>query len=218
VLRDFAEGQAAPGVRSAFETALADLEAIGARVVDVPPPPELHRLHELHRIRLAEAEFVHRPWFPSQAHRYGADVRANLEAGAGLTALQYLEAVALRRRVTDSFRPVFEEVDVLATPTVPFVATPIGQDWVELDGEREPLLPALLRCGTLASWIGSPALSVPCGFVDGLPVGLQLIGRPWEESLLLDLGRRYEAIHEWPRRLPPDERPATGSAGSGDDR
>jgi hypothetical protein len=112
---------------------------------------------------------VHRSWFPSQADRYGADVRANLEAGAGLTSLQYLEAVALRRRITDTFTTVFDEVDVLATPTVPFVATPIGQDWVELDGEREPLLPALLRCGTLASCIGSPALSVPSASWTGCP-------------------------------------------------
>jgi aspartyl-tRNA(Asn)/glutamyl-tRNA(Gln) amidotransferase subunit A len=203
VLRDFAVGRAAPGVRSAFATALADLEALGAHVVDVPPPPELERLQELHRIRLAEAEFVHRSWFPSQADRYGPDVRANLEAGAGLTSLQYLEAVELRRRITDTFRTVFQDVDVLATPTAPFVATPVGQDWVVLDGEREPLLPALLRCGTLASWIGSPALSLPCGFADGLPVGLQLIGRPWQEEFLLELGRRYERIHDWPLHLPP---------------
>jgi aspartyl-tRNA(Asn)/glutamyl-tRNA(Gln) amidotransferase subunit A len=205
VLRDFAVGRAAPGIRSAFETALADLEELGAHVVDVPPPPEFERFHEWHRVRLAEAELVHRRWFPSQADRYGADVRANLEAGAGLTALEYLEALHLRRRLTARFRTVFEAVDVLATPTVPFVATPVGQEWVELDGEREPLMPALLRCGTLASCIGSPALSLPCGFLDGLPVGLQLIGRPWDEAFLLDLGRRYESVHEWPSRLPPPQ-------------
>jgi Asp-tRNA(Asn)/Glu-tRNA(Gln) amidotransferase A subunit family amidase len=88
----------------------------------------------------------------------------------------------------------------------------------ELDGEREPLLPALLRCGTLASCVGSPALSVPCGFVDGLPVGLQLIGRRWDEAFLLELGRRYESVHEWPLRLPPDVQRVAGSAGCWDDR
>ena len=203
VMWDFAVGQAAPGVRAAFETALADLEQLGVHLVDVPAPPEFDRFQEWHRVRLAEAEMVHRPWFPSLADRYGDDVRANLQAGSGLTALQYLEAVDLRRRITARFMSVFEEVDALATPTAPFVATPIGQDWVDLDGTRTPLLPALLRCGTLASCIGAPALTVPCGFVDGLPAGLQLIGRPFEEGLLLDLGRGYEAMHDWALRVPP---------------
>ncbi|MCW2742856.1 MAG: aspartyl/glutamyl-tRNA amidotransferase subunit [Blastococcus sp.] len=71
---------------------------------------------------------------------------------------------------------------------------------------------------TLASCVGSPALSVPCGFVDGLPVGLQLIGRRWDEAFLLELGRRYESVHEWPLRLPPDVQRVAGSAGCWDDR
>jgi aspartyl-tRNA(Asn)/glutamyl-tRNA(Gln) amidotransferase subunit A len=172
-------------------------------VVDVPPPAEFDRFPEWRRVRLAETELVHRRWFPAQADRYGDDVREALRAGAGLTALQYLEAVQLRRRLTAGFLALLDEVDVLATPTTPFAAIPIGQDWVDLEGRREPLLPALLRYGTLAGCIGAPALSVPCGFVDGLPVGLQLIGRPSEEGALLALGRGYEEVHQWPLRLPP---------------
>jgi aspartyl-tRNA(Asn)/glutamyl-tRNA(Gln) amidotransferase subunit A len=203
VLRDFALHGGTPGVRAAFEAALADLAELGARVVDVPPPAEFDRFPEWRRVRLAETELVHRRWFPAQADRYGADVREALRAGAGLTALQYLEAVQLRRRLTAGFLALLDEVDVLATPTTPFAAIPIGQDWVDLEGRREPLLPALLRYGTLAGCIGAPALSVPCGFVDGLPVGLQLIGRPSEEAALLAIGRGYEEVHQWPLRLPP---------------
>jgi aspartyl-tRNA(Asn)/glutamyl-tRNA(Gln) amidotransferase subunit A len=154
-------------------------------------------------VRLAETEAVHRRWFPSAADSYGPDVRQTLEAGAGLTAAEYLEAVEVRRQMTDSFLHLLDEVDVLATPTAPFVATPIGQDWVDLEGGREPLLPALLRYATLASCIGAPAVSLPCGFVDDLPVGLQLVARPFTEPLLLDIGRAYESLHGWHLRLPP---------------
>jgi aspartyl-tRNA(Asn)/glutamyl-tRNA(Gln) amidotransferase subunit A len=190
-------------VRETFEAALRDLQELGLRVVDVEPPPGFERFRLWHRVRYAETEAVHRRWFPSAADSYGDDVRRTLEVGAGLTAAEYLEAVEVRRQMTDGFLHLLDEVDVLATPTAPFVATPIGQDWVDLEGGREPLLPALLRYATLAGCIGAPAVSLPCGFVDGLPAGLQLVARPFAESLLLGLGRAYEALHGWHLRLPP---------------
>jgi aspartyl-tRNA(Asn)/glutamyl-tRNA(Gln) amidotransferase subunit A len=203
VMRDFATGRLAPGLQEIFEAALADLEELGLHVVDVAPPPGFDRFRQWHRVRLAETEAVHRAWFPSAADSYGADVRLALQAGAGLTAADYLEAVQVRRQMTEGFMQLFDDVDLLATPTAPFVATPIGQDWVDLEGGREPLLPALLRYATLASCMGAPAVSLPCGFVDELPAGLQLLARPFAESLLLDVGRAYESVHGWHLRLPP---------------
>ena len=129
------------------------------------------------------------------------------QSGAGLTAAEYLEALDTRRQMTEGFMRLLDDVDLLATPTVPFVATPIGQDWVDLEGGREPLMSALLRYATIASCIGTPAVSLPCGFVDGLPAGLQLVGRPFAESLLLDVGRAYESLHGWHLRLPPACKP-----------
>jgi aspartyl-tRNA(Asn)/glutamyl-tRNA(Gln) amidotransferase subunit A len=102
-----------------------------------------------------------------------------------------------------SILQLLDDVDVLATPTALFVAAPMGQDWVDLEGGGEPLVPALLRYATLASCIGTPAVSLPCGFVDDLPAGLQLVARPFAESLLLDIGRAYESVHGWHLRLPP---------------
>ena len=109
----------------------------------------------------------------------------------------------LRARLRTRFDALLEKVDVIVTPTAPFVATPVDQDWVDIDGRRAPLLPTLVRYTNLASCLGLPALSVPCGFVDGLPAGLQLIGRRSGEAELFDVGRAYEAVNDWHLRVAP---------------
>lgn len=203
VLGDFATSRLAPGLADVFSRALDDLAAVGLRIAEIAPPPHFERFAPWRRVRFYETEQIHRDWYPSRAHEYGADARAVLEAGAGVTEAEYHEAQGLRAGITAGFEALFDEVDVIATPTVPFVAIPIGADQVELDGGPEPLMVALLRYATIASCIGAPALSVPCGFVDGLPAGLQLMTRPNAEALLLAVGRAYESVNQWHRQLPP---------------
>jgi len=89
---------------------------------------------------------------------------------------------------------IFTQVDVIVTPTVPISAPPI---------DACGIWPALLHCTVAFSGIGIPALSVPCGFTNsGLPVGLQLVGRWWEEETLLRVGSVYEEASDWHRRRP----------------
>lgn len=204
IMRDVALTGLALGVGEIVERALRDLAEFGADVVDVPPPSGFDQFHRWRRMRLAETAAIHRGWLDRHRQGYSPQVRADIEAGLEVTAVQYLEAAALRARITADFEVIFDDVDVLATPTTPCVATPVGQDWVDLQGERHELLPSLLRYATVASCIGAPAISLPCGFATGLPVGLQLMAPRFAESLLLSVSRLYESINDWQLHVPPE--------------
>jgi aspartyl-tRNA(Asn)/glutamyl-tRNA(Gln) amidotransferase subunit A len=104
---------------------------------------------------------------------------------------------------TEEVRRLLEDVDVLVTPTTPIPAVPIGQEVITSGGVTEPLLDTLLRCTSPFNATRLPALSVPCGFTAaGLPVGLQLAGRPFDEATVLRVGHAYEQATKWHTRRP----------------
>ena len=97
-----------------------------------------------------------------------------------------------------------ESVDLLVTPTAPIVAARIGEETVRYGGVEESILMAMIRCTAPFNATGLPALSVPCGFTRaGLPMGLQLVGRPFDEGTVLRAGHAYERVTEWHERTPP---------------
>jgi aspartyl-tRNA(Asn)/glutamyl-tRNA(Gln) amidotransferase subunit A len=99
-----------------------------------------------------------------------------------------------RRRSLEEFGHALGEVDVLLTPTVPIAATEIGQREVETNGHSEHVFSVLTRLTGPTNLNGLPSLSVPCGFTSsGLPIGLQLIGRPFDEATLYRYAHAYEA-------------------------
>jgi len=130
---------------------------------------------------------------------------AGLKASLEMPAIDYLKAMRIRRQIQDAFARMFAEVDVLLAPGRRGPATPIEQ---RLDGAgRGPGAPAgtsgmqgIVQAGNLA---GLPALVLPCGFADRLPVALQLVGPPFSENTLLAIGRDFQARTEWHKRRPP---------------
>jgi aspartyl-tRNA(Asn)/glutamyl-tRNA(Gln) amidotransferase subunit A len=95
-------------------------------------------------------------------------------------------------------------VDAIVAPTVPVPAPPIGAEYVRIEGEQIGVRPALVGMNRPANFTGLPAISVPCGFTrDGLPIGLQLIGRAFDETTLLQIAYSYERSHDWGARHPP---------------
>ena len=126
--------------------------------------------------------------------RFGRDIRINLALAQHLTATDYVKAQQVRTEVMTALSGVFEEVDLLVTPTTARTAPPILAD-VAAAGESDlTVQDELMRFVAPFNLTGHPALSVPCGYdPQGLPVGLQLIGRPWEEALLLRVGAAFEA-------------------------
>jgi aspartyl-tRNA(Asn)/glutamyl-tRNA(Gln) amidotransferase subunit A len=180
-----------PGVRAAFEGALRALQSLGAelREVDLPEPDALAPVNRA--IAFAEGTAYH--WADLQQHPelYGADVRARKEAGRLVTGVQYLQAQRLRAQLCRQVGAILREVDALATPTLPVVAPRFG----EATGYGADLI----RFTAFVNLLGLPAVSVPCGLADGLPAGLQLVGRAFREADLLRVAGAYEqARGPWP--------------------
>jgi aspartyl-tRNA(Asn)/glutamyl-tRNA(Gln) amidotransferase subunit A len=142
----------------------------------------------------AEASAVHADWLRRRPASYGSDVRIRLQLGCLVSGAEYIAAQRARLRLKQALSEAFDKVDVLALPTTPMVAPLIGQRSVRwLDGD-EPVDGALVRLTQPFNLAGVPAMSVPCGRVGGLPVGLQLVA-PWlEESRLIAVGSLVESL------------------------
>ena len=192
-------------VRRAAESAIRDLEKHGAVVREVSLPHLSDSLQAATDISLAEATHGHQAagFFPADAADYSKEVRQRLEAGEKITAMQYLAGMDVRKRLLAEFDAAFREVDAVVTPTAPVPAPLIGADNVPVDGEQIGVRPALVGMCRPANFTGLPAISVPCGFTrEGLPVGLQLIGRAFDEATLLRIAHAYEREHDWGQRHP----------------
>jgi aspartyl-tRNA(Asn)/glutamyl-tRNA(Gln) amidotransferase subunit A len=134
---------------------------------------------------------------------FGTEVKRRILIGtyvlsAGYFDAYYLQAQKVRRLISDDFTRAFADVDVIAGPTTPTPAFRIGQK------TGDPIAMYLNDIYTIgANLAGLPALSIPCGFVDGLPVGLQLTGPHLSEPLLLKIAHRFQLATDWHCRKPP---------------
>ncbi len=214
-----------PGVEARVREAVAALEAAGAEVVEVDLPHTRYGLATYYIIAPAEASAnlarydgvrfgfsvrggdVLEDYLATRDQGFGDEVKRRIMLGtyalsAGYYDAYYVKAQKVRTLIKGDFDAAFRQVDALVAPTSPTVAFPIG---ARLD---DPVAMYLSDACTLpVNVAGLPGLSVPCGLSDGLPVGLQFIGRPWDEGRLLGLGRGYEAITvdaPWRRLEPAD--------------
>jgi aspartyl-tRNA(Asn)/glutamyl-tRNA(Gln) amidotransferase subunit A len=182
-----------PEVRAAALRAARVLEAEGAVVEEVSVPAMEFAQAAQSLTLCAEAAAYHRPQLTEHYARYGADVRMRLLQGLCISGTDYLDAQRARRAVRREFLDVLRTHDLLLTPAVPIPAPRVGEVSVEVDGISAPPLFYLVRNTFPFNLTGLPAVTVPCGTVEGLPVGVQLAGRPWEETTLLRAARRIEA-------------------------
>jgi aspartyl-tRNA(Asn)/glutamyl-tRNA(Gln) amidotransferase subunit A len=189
-------------VRAAVEQALAELRRLGADVRDV----EIRGIEEgfgaIFGLVLAEAQEIHAHSLRTRPADFGADVRELLSPPAP-DARSLMLGLRARDALSVSMRTAFESVDLLVTPTTPIVAARIGQENIRYDGFDESVFGAMIRCTGPFNTTGLPALSLPCGFTRaGLPVGLQIVGRPFDEVTIVRAGHAYEQATEWHERVP----------------
>jgi aspartyl-tRNA(Asn)/glutamyl-tRNA(Gln) amidotransferase subunit A len=181
-----------PDVESAVRGAIARAESLGAEVkpVSVPDISALNAVGQV--ILLSEAAAVLGPYMHARA-LFGADVLMRLDQGRLISAVDYINAQRLRRKLRVEFDRIWSQVDCLLTPTTPNTAPPIGENTVRLGGLDEDARLAATRLVRGINLLGLPALSIPCGLSgSGLPVGLQIVGPAFEEAAILRVGAAME--------------------------
>ncbi len=195
--------RADPAVAAQAHAAVDELRSLGASVesVEVPLLDESGTIGQL--LMLPEAAEVHLPWLRTRLADYGDDVRARLLAGLLMPGTAHVTGLRARRWFCDELRNVFERVDLLVHPEMPVVPPRIDDLTVELGGERMPYRLALIPFNSPWSLAGVPAASVPAGFVDGLPLGLAIVGRPRDEQTVLRAAHVYQCATDWHERRPP---------------
>src|SRR5262245_60691615 len=182
------------GVAAAVHEAADSLAAGGARLVRLRVPDPQPLIDVTGIISRAESAAIHARILKERPHELQTVVRARLEVGLQISAFDYIQALRLRARLTRQFiREVFAEVDVLLTPTIPEPAPALA----DVTTPRvEAIIAHMMRFSRLTrpiNGLGLPAVSVPCGLsVEGLPRGLQIVGRPFDESTVLRVGRAWE--------------------------
>ena len=188
-----------------LETALGQLSKLGATVKrrEVPYHQELRGLGNV----VISAEFctLHDEWLRTKHDLYAPLVRARMKQGYAFTAVEYLKAIQIRPQITKSFvDEVFGSADALFLPVLRFPVPKIAAvDCGDSENMNE-VLGAINHCTWPMNYLGLPGLSVPAGFTaNGLPVGFQLVGRPFAEAMLLRIAAAYERETGWPQHKPP---------------
>jgi aspartyl-tRNA(Asn)/glutamyl-tRNA(Gln) amidotransferase subunit A len=179
-------------IAASLREALRALERKGARVHSVSVPRLRHTEYALTVIDTAETSTVHHANLRDRPQDYGDDVRLLLECGELPSAVDYLEAQQIRRALRRDLHETFERVDVLIGPTLGSRTQTIGDTFALVNDEPVVAIDSMIRLVGPASLLGLPCLSVPCGLVDGLPVGMQIIGPALGEQKVLDVGHTFE--------------------------
>jgi aspartyl-tRNA(Asn)/glutamyl-tRNA(Gln) amidotransferase subunit A len=197
--KDVVDGE----VLAAVEAAARAFEALGATVVEVDmdelvPPTDLTAF-------FAEAAAYHQEALDQTPEMFGPSLRWRLEASARTTGAEYANARLRQQEAKRRLRSVFEQVDLLLTPTTVVAAGLIPADadeppFRELNGYPSALLGRNTRTFNIT---GVPAVSLPCGFTaSGLPIGMQLVGSWWTEATVLRAAHAYQQATDWHRRYP----------------
>lgn len=209
--RAYALDSSEPGLASAIEVALGELERLGAQVVDVQVPDVTAVLAAWPVVCAAEAVAAHRDTYPSRADQYGAYFREFLDFGASISEAELATARQVGKEFSDRFRAVLASVDAVLSPAggSPF-AVPSGlqygsmTEWNQAMADQSVAIEKAYTAFTfLHNFAGTPTLTLPCGLSnEGPPSTMQLAGNPLSEAMLCRIGHAYEQVTQWHERHP----------------
>ena len=198
VIRHFFETDTpvAPEVAAAMADSVRTFERLGAKLADATLPPLQDWYAAAVLIMVSEAYSIHEPWLKTRFNDYGELFRDRVVMGAFISSADYIAAVRMRRELRQALATVMQNFDLLILPTVPTPAPRIEE--ITKYGNFE--VPNLTMPFNLA---GTPALALCNGFsASGLPLSLQIVGRPFDDALVLAAGHAYEKATDWKQRRP----------------
>ena len=197
---DMIEGE----VTVAAQEAARVLEGLGAHVEECSIPALNDSISISGTILLTEAAEIHLDNLRERADDFGADVRGRLEEGAMTPAVSYIAAQQARTEFNRAIAEAMRTYDILLAPTTALGAPKLGERVVDVGGVSEAKLAIMPRLTRPHNICGIPTVSAPCGFTsEGLPIGVQLAARPFEDALALQVADAYEGATEWHKRRPP---------------
>jgi aspartyl-tRNA(Asn)/glutamyl-tRNA(Gln) amidotransferase subunit A len=192
-----------PDVAAALDAALAAFTRLGAKIVKVSLPDQTALSAAALIVLAVEATSAHAPWLRTRAADYGPQVRNRLENGLAYSAVEYLEALRWRAPALAAHLDALGDVDVVIAPASRLVAPTIEETDVGAGPDAEAAIQAITRFMRPVNYLGLPTLVVPAGQSrQGLPIGLQLIGRPFGDEMLIALGAAFQDATDHHRRMP----------------
>ena len=188
----------APEVENAVRAGLRTLEKLGAHLVevDLPSAPQQRKIFD--DIVGPEAYVYHEPFLREHGDLYGTDVRSRIEPGRTMLATEYVRAQRARVAMKEECEKIFASADVIVTPTLPIPPPRIDSLQKPWGADSETAIASLTRFTRPFNIVGLPAVSIPCGFTaDGLPIGMQIAGRAFDEATVLRVAYAYEQDAKW---------------------
>jgi aspartyl-tRNA(Asn)/glutamyl-tRNA(Gln) amidotransferase subunit A len=186
-----------------LDDALATFRSLGARVVEVDLPDQTAISAAALIVLAVEATSLHAPWLRERAREYGAQVRNRLQNGLAYSAVEYLEALRWRGPALAAHLAAIDGIDVLVAPASRAAAPTIEETDMGGGPGAEAAMQAITRFMRPINYLGLPVLEIPAGQSrSGMPIGLQLIGRPFDDETAIALGRAFQTATNHHRRIP----------------
>jgi aspartyl-tRNA(Asn)/glutamyl-tRNA(Gln) amidotransferase subunit A len=203
LLRAYFMDAATPEVRGAVEAAAQALARAGAVVDEVALPAVAHVGAGAYAVVASEALAYHTGWLKTRRAEYDPEILRRLQLGAFVTGADYVRAQQARTLVRAEVDAALARRDVLLAPATPLTAPAVDERRTTLGDGPSDVRAALIRLTRPFNFSGHPACAVPCGFsAGGLPIGMQLVGRPFDEATVLRAADAYQRLTDWHTRRP----------------
>jgi len=193
-------------VAKALDDTIAVLKREGADIVKVELPDQGQLTAACQIVLAVEATAYHKRWLIERPQDYGPQVLMRLQNGLAIPGVLYLEAMRWRGPALAAHVAATSNVDAVLAPVAPVAAPTIAESDVGNSPNAEAVIQRLTRFTRPINYLGLPSLSIPCGFNGkGLPIGMQLIGRSFDEATLLTIGAAFQRATDFHERVPPAE-------------
>jgi aspartyl-tRNA(Asn)/glutamyl-tRNA(Gln) amidotransferase subunit A len=192
-----------PEVAGILDQTIAVLKREGAAIVQVELPDQRQLTAACQLVLATEAAAFHKRWLIERSDDYGAQVLMRLQNGLAVPGVTYLEALRWRGPALAAHLAAVAGVDAVLAPVAPVAAPTIAESDVGNSPDAESVIQRLTRFTRPINYLGLPSLSIPAGFTrNGLPVGMQLIGRSFDEAALLRIGAAFQRATDFHAREP----------------
>jgi aspartyl-tRNA(Asn)/glutamyl-tRNA(Gln) amidotransferase subunit A len=192
-----------PEVARVLDETMATLNKEGAEIVKIELPDQRQLTSACQLVLATEAAAFHKRWMIERPQDYGAQVLMRLQNGLAIPAVSYLEAMRWRGPALAAYLAAVAGTDAVLVPVGPVPAPTIAESDVGNSPNAEAVIQRLTRFTRPVNYLGLPSLAIPSGFTrSGLPVGMQLIGRSFDEGMLLRIGAAFQRATDYHQRVP----------------